>query len=305
LTIVDDIPSPSFFEEVLPRLAEQPLPVPMFCEVRPEISREHIHMLATAGANVQPGIESLHDNVLQAMRKGSRALEDIRLLRWCREAGMTPIWNLMCGVPGERPEDYDDMLAMVPALRFLQPPDACGPVRLDRFSTYAADPASYGWHNVRPLQAYRYIYPFPESCLMRIAYAFEYDWEPGRDPARYIGPLQAAAAQWRHEAEQGEPRLEPTEAGAMIVDTRADGYRERRLDDLESALITACDAIGTRAGLEERMARLFPREPRLSARIDTALAKFLEERVMVRNGDRYLSLVLGVGGPAEDGHEAS
>ena len=292
VTIVDDVPSPEFFDEVLPRIAADPLRVPLFCEVRPEVTREHIRLLAAARASVQPGIESLSDNVLRGMRKGSRALENIRLLRWCREEGVTASWNFMYGVPGEDPADYRQMLTLLPAIRFLQPPDACGPVRLDRFSDYGSRPASFGWHKVRPLQAYRYLYPFPEASLRRIAYAFEYDWEPGRDPAEYVGPLREAVESWQRDPEPGEPRLDGNGEEPTLVDDRRGVHSARRLDPVQAAVYDACDGICGRDELVARLSRRFTDEPRLAARIDRALASFVADLVMVRDRDRYLSLAL-------------
>ena len=204
--------------------------MPLFCEVRPDVTRQQLRQLAAARASIQPGIESLNDRVLRLMRKGSRALENVRLLRWCREDGVSASWNFIYGVPGETPADYEQMLDLLPAIRFLEPPDGCGPVRLDRFSDYAAKPASHGWRNVRPLQAYRYLYPFPETSLRRIAYAFEYDWEPGREPAGYVAGVKTAVEAWQAEPDDGEPRLATSENGPTVADSRSGSYRVRRLD---------------------------------------------------------------------------
>jgi ribosomal peptide maturation radical SAM protein 1 len=292
VVIVDDVPSPEFFDQVLPELAARPLPVSLFCEVRPEVTREQVRLLGSCRARVQPGIESLSDSVLRRMRKGSRGLENLRLLRWCREEGVVPSWNFMYGLPGEDPEEYARMLELLPAVRFLQPPEACGPVRLDRFSEYAARPAHYGWHNVRPLRSYRYLYPFPEASLRRIAYAFEYDWEPGNEPAGYVAPLREAVESWIARPDEGAPRLSREDGETIVTDDRGENVRVRRLDDLEAAVYEAGGDICRREGLVERLAGSFPGKPRLTERIDDALTSFVEQRLMVRDGDRYLSLAL-------------
>ena len=310
IEIVDDVPPRRFFGEVLPALAADPPPVRLFCEVRPDVARHHVRLLGQTGADVQPGIESLNDHVLALMRKGSRALENVRLLRWCREHRVTPTWNFIYGVPGEDPEDYAAMRELLPAIRFLEPPSGCGPVRLDRFSAYWEDPATYGLANVRPLAAYRHLYPFPEASLRRIAYSFDYDWASGRDPESYVGPVRDAVRDWQNEPERGELLLRdgsydrdgdgsgdepaPGEAGGVgISDTREGAARAwRTLSPLEAVVYEACDDICARDRLSAVVRQTLPEEMDAERRVDEALAAFVAERLMIRDGDRYLSLAL-------------
>ena len=105
---------------------------------------------------IQPGIESLSDHVLKLMRKGTTALRNIQLLKWAREFNIIAEWNILYGFPGETPDDYRDILELLPAIRFLRPPCAAGPIRLDRFSPYHKSPADFGLLNVRPLKTYRH-----------------------------------------------------------------------------------------------------------------------------------------------------
>jgi ribosomal peptide maturation radical SAM protein 1 len=290
--IVDDVPSPAFFDEVLPALADDPLPVPLFCEVRPEVTHEQIRQLAACAASVQPGIESLSDHVLRLMHKGSRALENIRLLLWCRAHGVPAAWNLIYGVPGETDEDYEAMTALVPALRFLQPPGCCGPVRLDRFSAYAERPTHYGLSGLEPLVAYSHLYPFSKDSLLRIAYAFEYEYAPGAEPWARARPLVAEVERWQAAQESGAPVLEQADGGGLrISDTRSDAVvAERVLDGLESAIYLACADIARRGELDAVADESLPDDA--TARIDAVLASFIRDRLMVKDGDRYLSLAL-------------
>jgi ribosomal peptide maturation radical SAM protein 1 len=294
LELVDDVPPPAFFEEVLPRLAEDPLPVRLFCELRPEAAREHIRLLGRLGAAVQPGIESLDDHVLRLVGKGSRALENVRLLLWCRAYGVRASWNLIFGIPGETAADYDRMRRFLPAIRFLEPPEACAPLRLDRFSDYARRPARYGLRDVRPLLPYPYLYPFPAASLRRIAYSFEYAQAPDDKLAIAVGRVRELVSHWQRDPERGEPRLRRGPRGDMcILDTRVDAAAPNRpLDVLEACVYSAATDIGSREQILAAAEATLPSHEDLAAHVDTALRSFVAARLMVNDGDRYLSLAL-------------
>ena len=196
LGVTDNVVPPAFFSQVLPALADRPLLTPLFVEVRPDVGREQIALLGKARASIQPGIESLNDHILRLMHKGTRALENIRLLKWAKSTGVRVYWNLLFGTPGELEQDYEEMRAMLPAVRFLPPPDSCSTLRLDRFSCYFEDPGRYGLCNVRPGAAYRYVYPLPESSLRRIASWFDYDYRPGYEPPASADRLRAEVESW-------------------------------------------------------------------------------------------------------------
>ena len=64
----------------------------MFYEVKSNLRKEDVRQLREAGVvAIQPGIESLSDEVLRIMRKGVSALQNIQLLKGCagaRSAGL-------------------------------------------------------------------------------------------------------------------------------------------------------------------------------------------------------------------------
>ena len=117
------------------------------------------------------------------MRKGTTGLRNIQLLKWAKEYNVTAEWNLLYGFPGETEADYDEILQMLPALKFLNPPCAVGPIRLDRFSPYFDSPEEFGLVNLRPMPSYNYLYPFKKETLKRIVYYYEFDYATGENPA--------------------------------------------------------------------------------------------------------------------------
>ena len=181
---VDNILDMGYFDSVLPALERLDLPGPMFFEVKANLKRHHVAALARAGiTRIQPGVESLSDHVLQLMRKGTSGLRNVQLLKWCREYGVSVDWNLLYAFPGETDADYLAIAALLPRLRHLQMPGACGPIRLDRFSPYFERPEQFGIAAVQPMPVYRFLYPLAGLRLHDVAYYFECGYAAGFEPS--------------------------------------------------------------------------------------------------------------------------
>lgn len=290
VSAVDNIMDMAAFRSFLPRLAARDggPSLSLFYETKANLRHTQIRLLRAAGVDhIQPGLESLSGHVLRLMRKGTTVLQNVQLLKWCRELDVVPEWNLLYGFPGETPADYAEMLAVVDAIDFLQPPSGVGPVRLDRFSPYHRDPAAFGLVGVRPMAVYRYLYPFPEDVLTRIAYYFDYDHADGRVPLRYAGPLVERVQRWSARGAGPGVWQTPTPGDTLsIVDQRyGAGWR---LSGWRAAVYAACDEIRGIAHLEE-LARHGGGSP-------ADLAAFLDwlrqRRLLLSEEDRHLALAV-------------
>ena len=92
----------NYYRTVLPELAERKLGVTFFYEIKSNLKKKQVKLLADAGIlTVQPGVESFSSHVLKLMRKGVTAIQNIQMLKWCREYGVDVAWNLLYGFPGE------------------------------------------------------------------------------------------------------------------------------------------------------------------------------------------------------------
>jgi hypothetical protein len=249
-----------------------------------------VALLAAAGVHrVQPGLESMSDHVLKLMRKGTTTLQNVQLLKWCREYGVRAEWNLLYGFPGERPEDYEAIDRLLDAIWFLDPPGGYGPVRLDRFSPYHADPAGHGMVNVRPMGPYRYLYPFATDALMRIAYYFDYDHADGRDPLSYAGRVVDRVRDWIDDGDRGGLwQIDAGDGELVLLDERGDRTRSLRLRGAAARAYDACDGIQSLSALMRR-----PELEGVSpAVLGAILDRFVAEGMMLRSGRRYLALAV-------------
>ena len=198
VSVVDNILDHRYFKDFMPALAARRLGLELFYEVKANLKKAQVSLLRDAGVRViQPGIESFSTRVLNLMRKGERGLHNIQLLKWCKELGVTPVWNLLWGFPGEPPEEYRAMADLLPLLTHLAPPISAMPIRLDRFSPNFDQAEALGLTAVEPVPA---VSPhLPVSAR-------------GRRESRVLLQLQLSRATGRGELYEGRGR-----AGARVA----------------------------------------------------------------------------------------
>jgi magnesium-protoporphyrin IX monomethyl ester (oxidative) cyclase len=170
----DNIVEPSFFNTLLPALADGRSDFSIFYQTKANLRRRQVATLAEAGVRwIQPGIESLDDRVLSLLRKGATVTVNLQLMKWARNDGIWMLWNLLFGAPGEDDDWYAEMAEWLPLIYHLQPPSggAMSPIVYNRFSPYFDDQASFGIDLV-PFWSEQYTYPLDRRGLARQAYFF-------------------------------------------------------------------------------------------------------------------------------------
>jgi hypothetical protein len=238
--------------------------------------------------------------VLTLMSKGCTGFQNIQLMRWCREVGIEVSWNILGGFPGEDPAEYERMAALIPRLTHLDPPCSCGMVRLDRFSPFHGEPERFGFTNLRPAQAYFYVFPLGRRDLSKLAYFFDFDYPDRRDPQTYLAPVQRETRRWIDGRAAAEPpRLDAHFAGdrLTIFDSRPTAVAARHdFAGLAALVYARCDRAATVAhvardlGVDE-------------AAIEAIVLDFDTRRLVARDGDRVLSLAVFRERPAADVQE--
>ena len=81
--LVDNILEMKYIEGVFGEMARNNFDLQFFLEVKSNLTKQQIKLLAHGGANViQPGIESFSMNQLMEMDKGVRPLQNILCMKW-------------------------------------------------------------------------------------------------------------------------------------------------------------------------------------------------------------------------------
>ena len=289
---VDNILPKQYLDDVLPRL-RPPRNTSIFYEVKADLSEDNLETLATAGVNeIQPGIEALATSTLKLMGKGTTSFQNIRFLKNCLRYGITPLWNLLIGFPGEMEEVYEKYVTILPSLVHLPPPSGVFPVRFDRFSPYFNEAEKFGL-KLKPYDSYRMIYPFSDQELADLAYFFEdrsYGAEYISLTAKWIMPLRERVeswqAAWNNKGGPGNATLAFGDANGrrVVRDTRSG---TEQIHDLGKDAIRVLDLLETPLRLPRLAERIsdLP-ENRLKAEI-----AFLRERdLLFEDNGFYISL---------------
>ncbi len=293
INMVDNILDMSYFKTLLPTLAERGAPVELFFETKANLTKAQVAILRKAGiTSIQPGIESFSDEILRIMRKGVTGLQNIQLLKWCLELGVWPYWNLLWGFPGEPREEYEEMAELLPRLHHLPPPEACGPLRLDRFSPNFDRAEELGFRDVTPFQAYQHLYDLDRSTVANLAYYFDFEYQDGRRPADYTGLLAERMEEWR--AAYRQSRLVFIDKGEdlLIWDLRGSAVRKlTMLSSLERTLYLECDSIRGLNALRKIATRAAEREFE-AEEIEEILTPWVRDGLMLRQGAQFLALAV-------------
>jgi ribosomal peptide maturation radical SAM protein 1 len=297
---VDNIIDRGAFENLIPQLAQHKLDLDMFYEVKSSLSREQIELLIAAGVTrIQPGIESLHTEILKLMRKGVTGIQNIQLLKWCKVYDLKVVWNLLCGFPGETSQHYQQMVETMSFITHLQPPSSAPRIILQRFSPYFFDSERLGIRNVRPMSLYNKIYPKERVNLMDIAYYFDYSLDDSyEDPDSYLGPVRDAMKRWAVGYYKGKYYFRYRKGPGFIElkDSRpkslaGDGKLIKRaiLTGDKMLAFEFCESIKGFREISEHIGR-HSDVPPSEEQVQLTLDELVEKKYLFREGARYLSL---------------
>jgi len=74
-----------------------------------QLKSEDYPLLKKAGFNhIQTGIETFSPNYIKKMNKGVRIIDNIAALKYCKENGITNLYNIIVNYPNEEPRDFEE-----------------------------------------------------------------------------------------------------------------------------------------------------------------------------------------------------
>jgi ribosomal peptide maturation radical SAM protein 1 len=224
LWATDTIMPREHFEQVLPALSAEASGPKLFWEIKANLRQPELAALSRARVQgLQPGIESLSSRLLGLVGKGTKAIHNLALLKWCREYHVAVTWNQLYGIPGETPEDYRQQIALMQRIVQLPPPERINPIRIDRYSRYFAAYRDFGWTALKPLPEYASMHPGldPEG-LQEVAYHFE--GVGGLSCEAYLEDFRSGVSEWQRRNTEGQGLFLDPVQGLVRNDSQS-GFR--------------------------------------------------------------------------------
>ena len=293
----DNILDSRWPKKLAPLLKEKRSYDVLFFEIKANLSKADLQMLAECGiTHMNPGIESFSTHVLQLMDKGSNALQNVQLLKWAEEIGVTLQYCFISGFPGETAEDYADTEVLLPKIVHLKPGKTFTRISIDRFSPYFTNPAKYGMR-LQTCPAYRYVFDLPDEEIANLAYWYYSESATGSsrdslEPPPYARRVAQLHRIWQSLYGKVVFRYRVGSDGLVrLEDTRPIATESNwTLDPLESAVFLLADSVT----MPQAIARTLRREESwcnvTDAEIEAALQRLDDRFVIHRDGNRCVAL---------------
>jgi ribosomal peptide maturation radical SAM protein 1 len=296
--LVDNIIDLKYIENLFGRFAADHCDLDVFIETKSNLQKSQIRTLAAGGVKcMQPGLESLSVNQLQAMDKGVTPMQNIICLKWSAYYRIAVSWNILLGFPGETNEDYRRQIDLIPSLFHLHPPEATGKFWLQRFSPYYTKPHDYGIRITGPWAAYEYVYDARQVDVKKIAYDFEYELDNWDVDQQVYQELVDLVQEWQRLAGSSDrPFLYYSKA--MDYVTVYDGRNPKapirqRYDWPAAGIIEACNEAAKSADqIRTLLANRPERGAMLDGEIERALGVLTAARILYEERSKYFTLAI-------------
>jgi len=259
-------------------------------------SNDYTLMKEAGFTTIQTGIESFSQHYLKKMNKGTRVIDNIAALKFCRENGIINRYNLIIDYPNEEPVDFEETKKNIHLFKqFLDPPQICN-LRVLFGSPIHRNPEQFNIQKFEYAPIDRLMYP---QEVLEKGFNFVYGFKRKKESSG--NDWVQLVDEWKKERELLEIngiKKQTTidklifyfvDGGnfVKIYDKRDNGsIRIYVLDELERNIFLACMDVISKHDLQER----FPDIP--NNQLEDILEGFEQSGIMFHQDDCYLSLPL-------------
>lgn len=148
----------------------------LFVEARAgHMNRKDYQLLREAGFTmIQTGIESFSAHYLNTMNKGAQVIDNIAVLKYCREQGIHNVYNLIYQYPNEEAIDFEQTKDTVNIIKaYLEPPNLCQ-LRVLYGSPMYCHPDQFNIKTLKPATIDELLFP-PEILAHDISFIYDFE----------------------------------------------------------------------------------------------------------------------------------
>jgi ribosomal peptide maturation radical SAM protein 1 len=262
-----------------------------------QLKSEDYTLLKEAGfTTIQIGIESFSQHYLKKMNKGTRVIDNIAALKFCKENGIINRYNLIIDYPNEETIDFEETKKTIQQFKqYLDPPQICY-LRVLFGSPIHRNPEQFNIQQLEYASIDRLMYP--QEYLEKgfnFVYGFKRKQELGeQDWVKLVDEWKKERESLEIEGIKKQTTIDKlifyfVDGGSFvkIYDKRNnENIRIYVLDECEREIFLSCINVISYDELQER----FPDIPdyKLAAILDT----FEQSGIVFKDDDCYLSLPL-------------
>lgn len=247
------------------------------------ITYDELKALKAVGLRIaQFGIESLSTSLLNKMKKGVTAIQNIQALKYARTLDIAAIYNMITYFPSETKKEFNEAIKNIKLCWHLLCGFAESPFALEHGSPVYND---FRRHDIKRIQAdSRYRCLFPKPYHEKLKFYF-YDFETSH-PTRGSYREHLESKGWDGNI---NPRLEYLDGHDFLVikDSRYISCNDYYFSGAMRDLYLFCAHIRTMDEIKEHFGNTMQ-----SKDIIATLRAFCRNGLMLREDDQYLSLAI-------------
>jgi ribosomal peptide maturation radical SAM protein 1 len=274
--------------------------VSLFVEARAgQMGRDDYTLLKETGfSTMQTGIESFSSHYLMTMDKGTRVIDNIAALKFCKESNIFNCYNLIVRYPNEESVDFEQTKHTVQLIQsYLDPPNLCN-LRVLYGSPVYCHPDLFNIKSFEPASIDKLLFPLD---VLEKNISFVYDFVPYKQPPRHN--WEELVKRWKDVREQMmlEAVHQPTPLNKFVfyfIDggTFVKIYDKRNSDNVQIFTLDTDERMVFLACLDvisfEQLQCIFPEMPEYQ--LAAILHSFENNGIIFRENDFYLSLPLSI-----------
>lgn len=254
-------------------------------------------LLRKAGfTHIQTGIESFSPHYLKKMGKGTRVIDNLAVLKYCRENRIKNSYNLIIGYPNEERVDFEETKTIVTQIQtFLEPPNI-SKFLLGYQSLIYDNLSQFNIEQIEPKLIDTMMYP---KDVLDKNFSFFYSFK--RFEEFEENPWKKLVSNWKkiyrnqkiHAVERGtllDSLVFYFKDGGTFLKIYDKRYNDQaiiyNLNQMERNLFLACDDVISLSDLHNNFDQLNTSE------VKDTLNSFVDAGIMYTENDFYLSLPL-------------